>query len=64
MQGEQIPQWNIYLQDTAFAMILSLDEKAWNRKGMAIQFPITPLEILRIWMGHEGIIFRLLKNVI
>ncbi len=50
------------LQDTASAMILNLDEKAWNRKGLANQFPISPFELLRIWMGHEEHHMRILKE--
>ncbi len=49
------------IAEATSAILLGLDDQAWNRKGSANDVEITPLEMIRVLMGHERHHMQVLK---
>jgi uncharacterized damage-inducible protein DinB len=50
------------IADATAALIQGLDGETWNRRGSANGVDITPLEMLRVMMGHERHHIQVLKD--
>lgn len=50
------------VSEAALALILGLDTQAWNRRGTANDTELTPLDMLRVWIGHERHHLRILRE--